>query len=164
MKYLRKLPEDSLDEWLRSRRQILHTRKVNPAKVGASSVIIKCQTAGVIWSGLLPQSPQSPSLGTKVLRVTATGANMSSVYASSFAHIWVNSSSGARYTPADYLTAVKAGQIGFQLNAYDDYPATVNLRKKQWIFTISGTKTNTVFFKPFVRCADDVAITVEELN
>ena len=52
VKYLRKLPDESVEEWIRTRQQLLHDRKVTAPRIGADSVVIREQTQGVMWSGV----------------------------------------------------------------------------------------------------------------
>lgn len=165
VKYLRKLPDESVEEWIRSRQQLIHDRKASAPSIGADSILIREQSPGIMWSGVLPNDGVSPSGGSRTLLVTATATNpAATVYAGAFAHIWINNPNGARYTPGDYLAALKAGGIGFRVWTLDYLPDVYLPNKKAWLFPINGNMTDTVYFKPIVRSPTSVTLSLQVIQ
>lgn len=155
---LRRTPDESLSEWIKSRREILHQRKVNSQPIGDSGVIIRMVDVGEVWSGVLVAGGQGGG-GVRVIRVTVTADNMPVLYATAFAHLYVN---GVRYRPSDYLAAIKAGSANtYSLSAYSELPADDMPNKRVWLVTISGPIGGNCALRVHVNSPDTFQVTTE---
>ncbi|MCT2076061.1 hypothetical protein [Dietzia cinnamea] len=155
---LRRSPDESLSEWIQSRREVLHQRKVNPQPIGDAGVIIRSYDVGEIWNGSLVAGGQGGG-GVRVIRVTVTADNMQVLYATAFAHLYVD---GVRYRPSNYLEALKAGSANtYSLSAYSELPADEMPNKRVWLITVSGPVGGACSLRMYVNSPDTFTVNTE---
>lgn len=135
--------------------------KTAPQFVGGASMLFKIRHsgAGADWSGQLVPDPQSPSTGWMRLLVSIEAQNMDYLYATQFTHLWVDGNP-ERYTIADYLAAVEAGQTGFLVSVSN--PVFDAPRQRAWVIGVFGPLGRTVAVKTYLRANDAVTMSVVE--
>lgn len=155
---LRRTPDESLREWIISRRELLQQRKVNSQPIGDAGVIISSIDMGEVWSGSLVAGGQGGG-GVRVVRVTVTAAIMPVLYATAFAHLYVG---GSRYRPSSYLAAVKAGSSNaYSLSTYAELPSNDMPNTRVWVMTVSGPIGGNCALRLYVNTPDTLNMATE---
>lgn len=158
------LPENNLEQTLTELEKVADELKGRQFVSGDSlQFSVSSTPATYDWSGLLPASPMSVGVGTKIITIYAEAENMEVLYGDIMVELYV---AGARYTPAEYLAQVKVNvnAVYFRSNTY---PLPLGIAQKNTIagrVYITGDQTTTCAIKAYVTASDDVTITIVQEN
>lgn len=142
----------------------LRDRKLSSQPIGTHNVKYTLTSAGdPAWSGTLPSSPQAPSIGLRVLRLTVSTKNQADLFCRIIPRLDVGAD-GNWYRPSAYLAALKAGQTGYLVNVIPDIEFGMTRNAKSWLVTIQGALSTQVFLRLWVAANDEVTTSVQVVS
>lgn len=122
------------------------------------------------WTGTLPESPQAPYVGTKVLVIEAVARTQPVLFADLILEYYVNDM-GNLHTVIDYIHEIYTNVDYFYSDDFGVPVEPTETHIARWGISLNGGDAdaiapppNTVFAKFYVVANDIVDITVTEVN